>query len=131
MGLLSWLKTSEKAVDTASDLVKKGADGIDALFFTAEEKSQASLKMIDLWIKTQEVIRDEGTARAITRRVLAIIIVGMSLFLGLAACAVYYFDKDLALFILSVVKEYGYMTTAVVIFYFGYYAVKQIVGEKK
>lgn len=130
MGFLSWLKTSEKAVDTAADLIKRGADGIDALFFTSEEKSKASLEMINLWIKTQEVLRDENTAKSITRRYLAITIIAATFGMGIGAAAVYPFNPEWSAYILAILKEYGFMTTSVVVFYFGYYAVKQIIGKK-
>lgn len=129
MGLLSWLKTSEKALNTATELVKEGAKGIDALFFTEEEKSRASLEMINLWIETQKVVRDENSAKSITRRYLAVMIVAFTLGLGLGACAIYPFLPNAAHFVLSIIKEYGFMTTSVVVFYFGYYAVKQITGK--
>ena len=130
MGLLSWLKTSDKVVDTAADLAIKGANGIDALFFTAEEKSVASLKMVELWIETQRVIRDENTARSITRRILAVIIMGFVVLLGLASAVLYNFNIEWATWCLSIIKEYSFLVGAVSVFYFGYYAVKQITGKK-
>jgi hypothetical protein len=130
MGFLSFLKTSDKALNTASDLVKSGAKGIDKLFFTSEEKSQASLDMIKLWIETQKVLRDENSAKSITRRILAVLIIAANAVLAFGAAIVYHFSQDHALFILELIKEYSWITASVVIFYFGYYAVKQIVGKK-
>jgi len=130
MGLLSFLTTAPKVVDTGMDLAKSAAKGIDALFFTAEEKSQASLQAIQLWIKTQEVIRDENTARSITRRALACMILGGQLLLVIAACALFGFNPAWSAFIMSVVESQAFMTGAVTVFYFGYYGFKQIVGKK-
>ena len=131
MGLLSFLTTAPKVVDTGMDLAKQAANGIDALFFTAEEKSNASLKAVELWIETQKVIRDEGTARSITRRSLAVMILGTALIMALGSCVIYHFDPAWAAYILAVVKEFGFMTGATVVFYFGYYGFKQIAGAKK
>jgi len=130
MGIFSFLTTTPKVVDVGLDLAKQAANGIDALFFTAEEKSKASLQAIELWIKTQEIIRDEGSARSITRRVLAVMILSFTLILGLATCAIWPYNAAWAVYLLAVLKEFGFMTGAVTVFYFGYYGFQQIVGKK-
>uniref|UniRef100_A0A6H1ZIS7 Holin n=2 Tax=viral metagenome TaxID=1070528 RepID=A0A6H1ZIS7_9ZZZZ len=131
MGLFSFLTTAPKVVDTGMDLAKQAANGIDALFFTDEEKSNASLKAVELWIETQKVLRDESSARSITRRYLAVMIMGVNLFEGLAACGIYKFDLEWSKFILEMMQSQAFMVGAVVVFYFGYYGFKQIVGAKK
>ena len=130
MGFFSFLKTSEKALNTATELVKSGVNGIDALFFTKEEKSKASMEMINMWIRTQEVLRDENTAKSITRRYLAVSIIAFTFILGLFAVAVHPWFPEWSDYALKLLREYGFMTTSVIVFYFGYYAVKQIVGSK-
>ncbi len=47
MGIFSWLTGNSKAAETAVDGAVKG---LDALFFTEEEKSQASQKILELKI---------------------------------------------------------------------------------
>ncbi len=131
MGFFSFLKTSEKALDAGTNIINGAVKGIDALFFTAEEKSEASREAIRLWIETQRVIRDEGSARSITRRYLAVMIIGFSLLLGLAACIIYPLNALWAAYILGVLKQFSFATGAVIVFYFGYYGYKQIVGDKK
>ena len=131
MGFFSFLKTSEKALDAGADVVKGAVSGIDKLFFTKEEKSEAALKAFELWIKTQEVIRDENTARSITRRILAVMILGVFLLMGIGACVLYPINILWAAHLIAVMKELVIMTSAVTIFYFGYYGVKAIVGGKK
>jgi hypothetical protein len=120
-----------KVADTADKIVDGAIKGIDALFFTDEEKSRASLEAINLWIKTQEVIANENTARSITRRVLAIMIIAFNLLAMMFTIAIYPFNVAWATFTLSLLSQFGFATGAVVVFYFGYYGFKQIVGEKK
>ena len=131
MGLFSFLKTSEKALDAGTKVIDGAVSGIDKLFFTAEEKSEASLKAVDLWIETQKAIRDEGSARSITRRILAVMIIGFTLVVGLGACIIFPFNAAWAAYLVALLKEFGFMTGAVVVFYFGYYGFKAIVGAKK
>jgi hypothetical protein len=131
MGLFSFLRTSEKALDTASNVVNAGVAGIDKLFYTNEEKAENALKLYQLWLDMQKATAGENTAKSITRRILAIIILGTTITMALGACIVYPLNAVWAAFILSIMKELGFMTVSVVIFYFGYYAVKQITGEKK
>lgn len=131
MGLFSFLKSSDKAVDIADKVVDGAVKGIDALFFTAEEKSAASLKAIEFWIEAQRVTLSENSIRSITRRYLAWMIISVFLLLGVFAVAIYRFDPEWSAYALGVMKQLGFMAGAVTVFYFGYYGFKQIVGEKK
>jgi len=131
MGLLALLGMAPKVAETADKIVDGAIKGIDALFFTDEEKSRASLEAINLWIKTQEVIANENTARSITRRILAVMIIAFNLLAMLFTIAIYPFNIAWATFTLGLLSQFGFATGAVVVFYFGYYGFKQIVGEKK
>ncbi len=130
MGFFSFLTTSEKAVNTAADLAKDAAKGIDALFFTAEEKSAASIQAIELWVETQKIIRDEGSIRSVTRRILAIMILGTFLAEGITSIVLFKFDPLWSAQVLAIMKSQGMMVGAVTVFYFGYYGWKQITGQK-
>ena len=82
MGILSdfmgIFKTSTKAVDTAADVIKMGAKGIDAIWYTDEEKAGDSLKAAEnklAWGKVAvrhiESSLNESSARSLSRRYLA------------------------------------------------------------
>jgi hypothetical protein len=129
MGFFSWLRTSEKAINTTTDLVDAGVRGIDALFFTEEEKSVASQKTLDTWLETQRVLINENTAKSITRRILACMIVGSFMLQSFIAIGLYRLDKEWSQMVLDIMKAEGTLVATVAFFYFGYYGVKQIIGK--
>ncbi len=131
MGILSWLKTSEKAVDTAADLVKDGAAALDMMFYTDEEKSISAQKMIDTWIEMQNAMHQENSAKSITRRYLALMILGSFLAQAFIAIGLFRYDPEWSKFVLSIMGLQSFMVGSVTIFYFGYYGIKQILGKKK
>ena len=85
MGIFDIFKSSSKAVDTASDIANKATDGIiggiDKMFYTEQEKSAAKQKWFDSWLDLQKLLSTEGTPTAISRRILAFMIMGVFLFL--------------------------------------------------
>ncbi len=133
MGFLDIFRTSEKAVDTAADLIKAGVSGIDKLFFTEEEKSDASAKFYDNWIKTLELLVDTESIRSITRRYLAVAVVGAWLYLVILGVMVHVFggDKETAEFVFKVVESMNYPVLAVIGFYFGPEMIGRLLGKIK
>jgi hypothetical protein len=133
MGWFSWFKKSDKVVDTALDLVEKGASGIDMLFFTDEEKSIASAKVMDQVIEFNKATADENSIRSRTRRLLACLIIGnYLLILDVAIGYVIAGKTDIAKLLFKIANEtLGAHVLAVVIFYFGYYGVKAVVKSAK
>ena len=131
MGFFSFLKTSDKAVDTVSNVIDAGVKGIDALFFTNEEKSQASMKVTQLWIKMQEAMANENSAKSITRRYLAFGFCGEHIFLGLLMIGVWPWFPKYSAYILEFIKTQTSIILAIVIFYFGYWGVQQIIDKVK
>jgi len=133
MGLFSWFTTSEKAVDTGLDLVKDAAAGIDMLWFTDEEKAIASLKVMESVIKFQEAQKDENSVRAKVRRALALLIIGNYLLLiNIGAGCGLVGDKVRAEYIFNLANEtLGTAVVSVIIFYFGYFGISQILNRVK
>ena len=127
------LTSSKKVVDTAADLIKDGASGIDMLFFTDEEKSQASAKIMDQVIAINRATADENSVRSKTRRMLAIVIIGNYLALINIGVLLNVLDEtDKAKFVFDVANTtLASHVLAVVIFYFGYYGVKAVVKSIK
>ena len=133
MGFFSWFTTTEKAVDTGLDLIKKGASGIDMLFFTDEEKSLASAKIMEQVIAMNKATADENTVRSKTRRALAkVIIYNYMALINLSAVCKLSGDVENAKFLFDLAnKALGSAVLAVVIFYFGYYGINAVVKSAK
>jgi len=122
------LSNGEKVVDTATDLVKSGASGIDMLFFTDEERAMASAKIMEQVIELHKANADQNSIRSRVRRMLAVIVLAEYLLLlnisvGLGLC-----DKmALSQFVFKVANDaLGSTVLAIVIFYFGYYGINAI-----
>ena len=131
MGILSWLKTSEKAVDTAADVVKNGMAAIDMVFYTDEEKVKDGHKIMDTWIEMVKATAQENSAKSITRRYLAVMIMGSFLLQAFTAIGLFRYDPEWSKFVLSIMGMESFMVGSVTIFYFGYYGIKQLLGKKK
>lgn len=142
----SFFTKSDKAVEAGLDLVKRGADGIDALWYTDEEKAEASfermklkVKMGDAVHKFVEMTQNENSTRSVTRRAIAWAVVGLNILL-----TVYYvFVSTLAVIwtsrteqlvwladrVIEALKYWGTATATIVVFYFGYYAASNVIGK--
>jgi len=131
MGFFSFLTSSSKALDIADKLVDGTVSGIDKLFFTDEEKAEMSQKGLELWIEIQKVTANESSIRSITRRILAIFIVGDFLLLLTASAAIYKFDPSWAQQIYNCANALTTLVLTIAAFYFGYYAAQGIIGQIK
>lgn len=134
MGLFSWFTTSEKAVDTGLDLLKMGAEGIGNLYFSEEEKSEASAKTLAMWLAYQEMSQAQGSARSLTRRYLAcywFMVFGSTFMLAIGfACAG---DVGTVNRIIDVVAAFyaAQIMLSIVVFYFGPHMLSYLgIGKK-
>lgn len=101
MGIFDIFKSSSKAVDTAANIAEKTADGIGKIFFTEEEKSDARQKWFTVWLDLQKTLSTEGTPTAISRRILAFMVMGPFVGLIIFGVIVFKFDPTWAKFILT------------------------------
>lgn len=131
MGLFSFLGTSSKAVDAATGLIGGVVDGIDAVILTEEEKIKFDLKRTELWLKMQEVIANESTVRSVTRRVLAVVSFIVYLTLNVASCIVWPFAPEHSDQIFKVAMNLNKLVIPITVFYFGYYAISNVIKAKK
>ncbi|WP_421921232.1 hypothetical protein [Marinifilum sp.] len=115
MGFLS-SKRSERILDGA-------IKGIDALFFTKEEKAQQSLKVADAQMEFLKTTLSESSARSVTRRYLALAIVGVFLFLILGSGMVYPINQEYAKFLFELVNSLNTLVMMVAGFFFGAYMI--------
>ena len=129
MGLFSWLTGNKKTVDKVVD----GAiSGIDKLFYTNEERADAKKEIAKGVSKFVENTLDENTARSKTRRVIAIMIMGVFLLLILAAAGVYTINPDYSKFLFKIAGDMSTMALMVAAFFFGAHLLgRDIIGKNK
>ncbi len=103
------------------------------LWFTEEEKSIASAKVMEQVIAINKATADENSIRSKTRRTLAKLIIGNYLALINISVLLKMLDEhDKAKFVFDTANiTLGSHVLAVVIFYFGYYGIKAIVKSVK
>ena len=130
MGWFKNLFSAPSVVDAGIDLAKRGADAIDVLFYTDEEKTAGKLKYFDLFLKLEEKLAPQGAIRSITRRILAKEFCETYLFLILAAAVIYPVNSAWATYIFGLIKVLGYAVGAIILFFFGSYAVGEYLIKK-
>ena len=131
MGILSFLSGSTKAMDTASSVVEGAKAGIDKLWFTDEEKSDVSNKILGIVLKRVELAVGESSTRSMTRRFVALTFCVPFVLLNLFAVAIYRFDSDWAAFSFNVAKSWINIIIAIVIWFFGSYGVGYLLDKRK
>jgi len=123
MSFVSWFTGGGKQVDKVTDAV---INGIDAVFYTDEEKAADTAKRSALWFKFMELSREESSIKSVTRRIIAILVmVHWLLFLDVAA-VLYLLDKQpqaKAIFDLS--NSMLWIVGGVGAFYFGAHLLRQ------
>ena len=135
MGFFTSLFSTKKVIDaipeTAGKVVDGVVSGVDKLFFTDEEKTEASQKAMDSIYSFIKTTMDESSIRSITRRVLAVMIVAVFLFLLVFGALVYFFDATWAAHALGCAKSLSNLVLAVSVFYFGPYQVGGMIQKIK
>jgi len=131
--MFGWFKgllSAPKALDVITEAVRKGVDGIGKCFFTDQEKAEFTLEAAKMWVRVQETIANENTVRSMTRRILAVLILGT--FLSLLVCAglVYPWFPLWSAFLLSLAKQLGGVAMAITAFYFGVHLLRGLKGGK-
>lgn len=130
--MLGWLKgifAAPKVIGTGLDIIEKGAEGIGKLVFTDQEKAELSQKTYETWLEVQKITGSENSIRSITRRILAVLIMGTFLLFLIGAGSLYPFVPAWSAFLLSLAKELSNLVLAVAVFYFGYFGIQQIVKK--
>ena len=129
---------SKVAADTAAKVVDGTINGIDAVFYTDQEKAENVVKRIELfqqgysiWLEAQKVLINESTPRSITRRILAVLILASFLVLILAAGGVWFFNEIWAKWLIECSGYLKGLAITVGVFYFGYYAIGNVVEAVK
>lgn len=139
MGFFDIFRSSGKAVDAVADVVSKTTDGIitglDHRAFTDQERAEMAKKVYDAflpaWVDLQKTMATESTASAISRRILAFIIMGAFVGLIIGAAVAYKFDPEWAKFILKEgVDRLEFLAGGVGLTYFIYHGVTKFFTAK-
>ncbi len=156
---MSWLgrifgtgKALEQGLGTVDKVADGAMRGLDALFYTKEEKSADSIKVTGMRMGMVKDLQDQFSPRAITRRVLAIIVIGstflhLQVMVALAVCSALWprfreiggadgntvtinvYEQAMSAAGVYLVQEIK-IAMLVIFFYFGYYGVKSILKKK-
>ncbi len=124
-------KTTEKAVDTVAEAVTGVIDGMDKMFFTDEERSEASQQITQTWLKAIDATASESTSRSMTRRFLAVMVLGVFLALLVGGAVLFKVDPEWSEYILRCAGQLSSLVLSISIFYFGYYGVNSVVKTLK
>jgi hypothetical protein len=126
VGFLFGRRNEGEEASTGEKLIEGAASGLDKLFFTEEEKSDVSVatygKIVDASIKWADLTRNESSIKSVTRRILAIGIMGCFLLDAQIAVGLYLFGKtEMAKGVLEIVtaSQLGLLAVATAVFYFG------------
>jgi len=123
MGLLGTLFGSDKVIDSLTSGITRG---IDAAIFTKEEKANF---MKDMVLKLQ----DQWMPRAISRRIVAILITTIFVVFCLTALVFACFSKTEVckdIIDVAIAFKLGWIQGAIIVFYFGYYGAAAIKEAK-
>ena len=128
MGILSTIFGTPSTVSTIADTVKSGVGLLDNAFYTEQEKSAMALESGKLWLEIQKVTASENSLRSITRRIIAVGIVGTYLLSFFAVIGLALYKKELADIVMGYVTKFelAYLTMGVCSFYFVFYGIKGI-----
>ena len=118
-------------METADNVVDGAIKGLDALFFTDEEKSRASVEVLGLVLERVKLAIGESSVRSMTRRVVAFVFCFPFVAMSLFAIAIYRVDPEWAKFALKVAGGWKYIMVAIVIWFFGSYGFGYILDKKK
>jgi hypothetical protein len=131
-GIITGLGKGAKAVDVGLDLVTSGAKGIDAMFYTDEEKAENKAKMLpvlmDHALKMNKATIGESSIRSITRRVIAFAVLAVFDLFVLLGLGYTLFGKHAVvgdIIRLAQACMLPEITLTVIFFYFGYYGIEK------
>lgn len=135
MGLLSFLsgaKQADKLLDIGDKATSGIINGVDKMFYTAEEKSEAAQKITDTYLEFLKTTLSESSVRSITRRIVAVMIMALFSAAFLFTVAAWKLDREWAEFCLKTTSEFGVgnLTLMVAVFFFGTHALASFVRRK-
>lgn len=137
MGLFTGIKTLITGSKQGMDIAEKATDGliagIDKMKFTAEERYDAFKEVAKHHLEVMKVTANESTTRSMTRRFLALILIGDYAGLMTIACLLYGLNPTWANYIVQTANNtnLGKLALWFGIFYSCYYGVNTIIDHVK
>ena len=123
--LLGAIFGSSKNTET---IVNGAVAGLDKMFYTNEEKAEGMEKMREWYLRYLEATQPQN----LSRRLIAVAVVGLWAFLVIIATAVYRFDPDYGQFVFEVIDENVNLPFGIIIgFYFAAHVIRQLPGNGK
>ncbi len=136
MGIFGRMFGTDKAIESGAQVITKVTggiiSGIDAVFYTDEEKARAASTAVENAQKTVVALNDQWMPRAISRRILAFMFSAVFLIILLTAIVFACLGKiDVVNSIIAIVKAFdlGWIILAMTAFYFGVYEFKKMLGK--
>jgi len=131
MSWLSGILGTPAIVSTGLDLVKQGADGIDMLFYTDEEKEISRKEWFAMVLESEKTNQEQACERSKTRRDLAKDFCRVYLALILMGVAVVKFDMVIAKYVADQITTLSYAVVPIIVFFFGSYGFGTYISKKK
>ena len=124
-------KTAEKGMDIAEKATDGIIAGVDKLWFTDEEKAEASQKIIDAQLEFTRMFAGENTEQSRARRELAKMVFKSYFALIFIMVGTWLIDKEFAAFVFTVIVQISGLTSAVAVAYFGPHQLSKIFQWKR
>jgi len=131
MGIFGIFKKSDKDKLSPEKVFDTISSGIDKSILTRQEKAGVVIKTLNTQLEWFKLTANENTVKSKTRRYIAVMFVAVFLLLLVFSAAIYKFDKDWAAHVWELSKTIAPYVGAISIFYFGYYAVNQVIDTMK
>ena len=135
MGWFSKLFLTPKTIDTAVETGAKIAtglmEGLDEVWHTPQEKSEARQKANETLLEFWKSIAAENTEQSKGRRKLAMMTFKVYFFFLLASAVMYGFSTEYAKFSLSLAGIITFLVTMIAAIYFGPHQIQKIWKKKE
>jgi len=138
--MISWIKSllsAPKIVDRGAKLVDASVRGIgrwiDEQQLTEQERAEITTRLVNTQLKFVEQSLTESSARTITRRVLAIMLISVYVLIVVLGALTYWYDPMWADWLLEWMSatSLGNIVLAVASFYFGVAVVRDFLRGKR
>lgn len=124
MSIFSAIFATKKNTET---IVDGAVAGLDKMFFTDEERAEGMAKMRDWYLRYLEATQPQNLAR----RYIAMLIVGLFVFLVLLATIAWQWSEDYASYVFSVITDAVLVPFNIIIgFYFAAHIARQLPKRK-
>jgi len=124
---VGWLSAIFGSNENTGKLVDSAVAGLDKIVFTDEERAEGMAKMREWYLRYLEATQPQNRAR----RFIAMLIVGLFVFLVVLATGVWMWRPDYSAFIFEVLTDTVATPFAIIIgFYYAAHVARQLPGKK-